>query len=315
MAEPGRAVVTGGAGFVGSWLCEALLSRGMHVLCVDNLITGSKHNVAHLIDDPAFEMLWLDVSEGLALEGRVDLVMHLASPASPVDYQRHQLETLRVGSLGTMHALELARRSDARFVLASTSEVYGDPLQHPQSETYWGNVNPVGPRSMYDEAKRFAEALTTAYREVHRVRTGIARIFNTYGPRMRSDDGRVVPTFIRQALNGQRLTVAGDGSQTRSICYVTDLVAGLVALAMSEEPGPVNLGNPEESTVLALAERIAALTGRRAQVKSVSLPVDDPQRRCPDISLARALLKWSPKVTADDGLRQTIEWFRRHPER
>ena len=316
MGEPSRrAVVTGGAGFVGSWLCETLLGRGMHVLCVDSLITGSKHNVAHLVDDPAFEMLWLDVSEGLALEGRVDLVMHLASPASPVDYQRHQLETLRVGSLGTMHALELARRSDARFVLASTSEVYGDPLQHPQSETYWGNVNPVGPRSMYDEAKRFAEALTTAYREVHRVRTGIARIFNTYGPRMRSDDGRVVPTFIRQALNGQRLTVAGDGSQTRSICYVTDLVAGLVALAMSEEPGPVNLGNPEESTVLALAERISALTGRRAQVKSVSLPVDDPQRRCPDISLARALLNWSPKVTADNGLRQTIEWFRRHPER
>ena len=317
MTERGRAVVTGGAGFVGSWLCEALLARDMEVLCLDNLVTGTKDNVAHLADDPAFDLVLANVSDGFAVDGRVDLVMHLASPASPVDYQRHQIETLRVGSEGTMNALELARRSKARFVLASTSEVYGDPLQHPQVETYWGNVNPVGPRSMYDEAKRYAEALTTAYREVHGVQTGIARIFNTYGPRMRSNDGRVVPTFIRQVLAGEPLTVAGDGSQTRSICYVTDLVDGLVALGMSDEPGPVNLGNPEEFTVRGLAERIGALAGAgsHTQVDFVPLPVDDPQRRCPDIALARESLEWSPRVSADDGLRQTIEWFRRHPER
>ncbi len=316
MAESsGRAVVTGGAGFVGSWLCEELLRRETAVVCVDNLLTGTKDNVAHLGADSAFELVVADVSDELAVDGPVDVVFHLASAASPVHYQRHPIETLRVGSAGTTNALELARRHDARFVLASTSEVYGDPLQHPQQEGYWGNVNPIGPRSMYDEAKRFAEALTTAYREVHGVRTGIARIFNTYGPRMNSDDGRVVPTFIRQALADEPLTVAGDGSQTRSICFVADLVAGLLALAASEEAGPVNLGNPEEMTVLALAERIAALTETSSGVESIPLPVDDPQRRCPDIGRARELLGWSPEVSADDGLRETIAWFRAHPER
>ncbi len=306
-----RAVVTGGAGFVGSWLCEELLQRGVAVVCVDNCLTGSKDNVEHLTADPAFELVLADVTEELTFPGPIDMVLHLASPASPVHYQRHPVETLRAGSLGTMNALELARRNDARFVLASTSEVYGDPLEHPQHEEYWGNVNPVGPRSMYDEAKRFAEAVTTAYRDAHGVRTGIARIFNTYGPRMRGDDGRAVPTFVRQALADEPLTVAGDGTQTRSICYVTDTVQGLVALAMSDHACPVNLGNPDELSVLALAERIRELSASSSELEFVPLPLDDPQRRCPDVTRARQLLGWSPQVPAEDGLRQTIAWFRR----
>jgi len=307
---PRRAVVTGGAGFVGSWLCEELLNRGSAVVCVDNLITGSKDNVAHLSENPDFSFVRADVSDALEVAGPVDLVMHLASPASPVHYQNHPISTLRAGSLGTANALELAQRNDARFVLASTSEVYGDPLQHPQREDYWGNVNPVGPRSMYDEAKRFAEALTTAYRGAHDVRTGIARIFNTYGPRMAADDGRFVPTFIVQALAGEALTIAGDGTQTRSICHVSDTVGGLLALAMSEHPGPVNIGNPDELTVLALSKRITHLAGSSSRLAFVPLPIDDPKRRCPDISRARDLLSWSPQVAATDGLLQTIEWFR-----
>ncbi len=307
---PRRAVVTGGAGFVGSWLCEELLNRGSAVVCVDNLITGSKDNVAHLSESPGFSFLRADVSDALEVAGPVDLVMHLASPASPVHYQRHPISTLRAGSLGTSNALELAQRNDARFVLASTSEVYGDPLQHPQREDYWGNVNPVGPRSMYDEAKRFAEALTTAYHGAHGVRTGIARIFNTYGPKMASDDGRFVPTFIVQALAGKALTIAGDGTQTRSICHVSDTVGGLMALAMSEHQGPVNIGNPDELTVLALAKRITDLAGSSSRLEFVPLPIDDPKRRCPDISRARDVLAWSPQVAATDGLLQMIEWFR-----
>ena len=307
---PRRAVVTGGAGFLGSWLCEKLLQQGSAVVCVDNYLTGSPDNVEHLVEDSRFELMEADVSDALEVAGPVDLVMHLASPASPVHYQRHPIETLRVGSLGTTNALELARHNDARFVLASTSEVYGDPLQHPQQEEYWGNVNSVGPRSMYDEAKRFAEAMTTAYRGVHEVRTGIARIFNTYGPRMRIEDGRVVPTFISQALAGEALTVAGDGSQTRSICHVSDTVGGLVALAMSDNPGPVNIGNPDELTVLSIAERIITLAASGSHLEFVPLPVDDPQRRCPDISRAREVLRWAPIVTSTDGLLETIEWFR-----
>lgn len=307
---PRRAVVTGGAGFLGSWLCEELLHRGSAVVCIDNYLTGSPDNVDHLADAAGFELIVADVSDSVEVAGPVDLVMHLASPASPVHYQRHPIETLRVGSLGTTNALELARRHDARFVLASTSEVYGDPLQHPQREDYWGNVNSVGPRSMYDEAKRFAEAMTTAYRGAHGVRTGIARIFNTYGPRMRIEDGRVVPNFISQALAGEPLTVAGDGSQTRSICHVSDTVGGLVALAMSDHPGPINVGNPDELTVLSIAERIIGLAASDSRIEFVPLPVDDPQRRCPDISLAQRELGWAPTIASTDGLLETIEWFR-----
>jgi len=304
-----RAVVTGGAGFVGSWLCEALIDEGVAVVCVDNCLTGSADNVRHLRPHSSFDLVVADVAEALDVAGHVDLVLHLASPASPVDYQRYPVETLRVGSLGTMHALELARRHKARFVLTSTSEVYGDPLEHPQREDYWGNVNPVGPRSMYDEAKRFAEAVTTAYREAHGVRTGIARLFNTYGPRMRADDGRAVPTFIRQALAGDPVSVAGDGSQTRSICYVSDTVRGICALARTEYAGPFNIGNPDEVTMLSLAERIVALSSSSSGIEYVARPIDDPERRCPDISNARRLLGWSPEVKSSDGLRRTITWF------
>lgn len=310
MTDKPRAVVTGGAGFVGSWLCEELLRRGSDVVCVDNLLTGSKDNIAHLSGNDGFEFILADVSDALEVAGTVDVVFHLASPASPVHYQQHPIETLKVGSLGTTNALELAVRSDARFLLASTSEVYGDPLQHPQREDYWGNVNPVGPRSMYDEAKRFSEALTTAYRGAHGVRTTIARIFNTYGPRMQIDDGRFVPTFIAQALAGTPLTVAGDGSQTRSICHVSDTVAGLLALAASEHSGPVNIGNPEELTVLALARRIVELAESESEIDFIALPTDDPQRRCPDISRAREILGWSPRIASTDGLLETIEWVR-----
>ncbi len=309
-AIAGRAVVTGGAGFVGSHVCEALLRRGWHVVCVDNIVTGAPSNVSELDGHERFELLNLDVSDGLDVQGPVDWVLHLASPASPVHYLRLPVETLKVGSLGTTHALELAREHSARFLLASTSEVYGDPLEHPQREEYWGNVNLVGPRSVYDVSKRFAEAITTAYRTAHQVDTAIVRIFNTYyGPRMRLDDGRVVPTFIDQALSSQPFTVAGDGFQTRSVCYVTDTVAGILAMAASGEAGPVNIGNPVEMTILALAEIIGELSEAGSAVEYVTLPTDDPRQRCPDISKAERLLGWTPSVSARDGLRTTIDWY------
>jgi dTDP-glucose 4,6-dehydratase len=304
-----RVVVTGGAGFVGSWTCERLLADGAEVVAVDSLVTGRRENLAHLAEHSGLTLLEADVSAGLNVPGPVDLVMHLASPASPLHYLRLPLETLRVGSLGTTHALDLAERHGARFLLASTSEVYGDPLEHPQSEGYWGNVNPVGPRSVYDEAKRFAEALTAAYRRHRGVDTVIARIFNTFGPRMAVDDGRVVPTFAAQALRGEPLTVAGDGSQTRSLCYVEDTVDGLLALAASDCAGPVNIGNDAEISVLELARLIGGLTSSSSQIAFVDLPEDDPRLRRPDLSLAREALGWAPRTPMRDGLSRTVPWI------
>lgn len=311
VGTPGRAVVTGGAGFLGSHVCDELLARGWHVVCVDSFLTGSPANVAHLLDHGRFTLLRQDVTAGAHVAGDVDLVLHLASPASPVDYLRLPIETLEVGSLGTSHALGLAEEKRARFLLASTSEVYGDPRVHPQPESYWGHVNPVGPRGVYDEAKRYAEALTTAYRAARGVDTAIIRIFNTYGPRMRPDDGRAIPTFVRQALAGEPLTVAGDGSQTRSVCYVDDLVVGLLALATSGLPGPVNVGNPDERSVLAIARDVVAATGSRSSIRFVPRPVDDPEVRRPDITLARSALGWSPATSWRDGLARTVESFAR----
>ncbi len=308
-----RFVVTGAAGFIGSHLCDRLLAEGHEVLGVDNLLTGSRENIAHLEGHPRFRFMLHDVCEPLEVAGPVHGVLHLASPASPKDYLRHPIQTLDVGSIGTRRMLELARGHGARFLLSSTSECYGDPLVHPQTETYWGNVNPVGPRSCYDEAKRFAEALTMAYRRVYGLRTSIARIFNTYGPRMKLDDGRVVPTFLDQALRGVPLTVYGDGSQTRSFCYVSDMVEGLWRLLWSDEPGPVNLGNPVELTVLEFAQRIIELTGSSSRIEFRPLPEDDPRRRRPDISKARRVLGWEPRVSLEEGLRETIAWFRTHP--
>jgi dTDP-glucose 4,6-dehydratase len=308
-----RVVVTGGAGFVGSWVCERLLDLDAEVVCVDNLLTGTADNLRELADRRGFSYLERDVSAGLEVDGPVDAVLHLASPASPVHYLRWPVETLRVGSLGTMHALDLAEARHARFLLASTSEVYGDPLEHPQRETYWGNVNPIGPRSVYDESKRFAEALTTAYRTDRGVDTCIARIFNTYGPRMRVNDGRAIPAFMSQALAGRPLTVAGDGSQTRSLCFVEDTVEGLLALAAGDHPGPMNIGNGEELTILELAERVVVLTGSSSSIEHVELPVDDPKLRCPDTTLAREVLGWRPVVSLEEGLKRTLEWFARQP--
>ncbi|REF01071.1 UDP-glucuronic acid decarboxylase family protein [Thermomonospora umbrina] len=304
-----RAVVTGGAGFLGSHLCERLLRDGVGVICMDNFLTGTPHNVAHLMGRPGFRVVECDLTGFVHVPGDVDLVMHFASAASPIDYLKLPVETLKVGGLGTLHALGLAREKGARFVLASTSEVYGDPLRHPQREDYWGNVNPVGPRSVYDEAKRYAEALTTAYRNSRDVDTGIVRIFNTYGPRMRPHDGRAIPTFIRQALAGEPLTVAGDGSQTRSICYVDDTVSGILALARDRLAGPVNIGNSEETTVLELARTIRDLTGSESPIAFVERPTDDPTVRCPDTTLARERLGWGPRVPNTEGLRRTIAWF------
>jgi nucleoside-diphosphate-sugar epimerase len=309
-----RIVVTGGAGFLGSHLCDAILARGDSAVCVDNLATGRPDNVAHLMDSPGFTFVEADVSLALDVAGPVHAVAHLASPASPPEYLRLPLETLAAGSRGTENALRLAHQHGARFVLASTSEVYGDPAVHPQSEDYWGNVNPVGPRSVYDEAKRFAEALTRAYRDTKGVNAGILRIFNTYGPRMNAQDGRIVTNFITQALNGDPLTIYGDGSQTRSFCYVDDLIRGIVRMIDSAEAGPVNLGNPEEFTVTEFARLVLRLTGSDSPVEHLPLPVDDPTRRCPVITRASQALGWQPQVRVEDGIRRTIEWFRSRPD-
>jgi dTDP-glucose 4,6-dehydratase len=305
-----RTVVTGAAGFIGSHLCETLLERGHSVVGIDNLLTGDMQNLAHLRDRD-FQFIRHDVTRYIDVDGPVDYVLHWASPASPIDYLELPIQTLKVGSLGTHNALGLAKAKQARFVLASTSEVYGDPLEHPQKETYWGNVNPIGPRGVYDEAKRFAEAITMAYHRTHKVETRIVRIFNTYGPRMRLNDGRVVPNFISQALKREPLTVYGDGSQTRSFCFVSDLVEGIARLLRSDYSGPVNCGNPIETTILEFAERIKALTKSKSEIVFRPLPVDDPKVRQPDITRARKLLGgWEPKVALEDGLRMTIEYFK-----
>jgi dTDP-glucose 4,6-dehydratase len=303
-------LVTGGAGFLGSHLCDLLLSRGYKVTAMDNLITGNVDNIAHHAGNPNFSFVKYDVTNYLYVEGKVDGVFHFASPASPIDYQQLPIQTLKVGSLGTHKALGLAKQHGARLLLASTSEVYGDPLIHPQNEDYWGNVNPIGPRGVYDEAKRFAEAMTMAYHNAHGLDTRIVRIFNTYGPRMRLHDGRVVPEMIFQALTGKPLTVFGDGSQTRSFCYVSDEVEGIFRLFKSDCADPVNIGNPSEMTVLQFAETVRRLTGSKSEIVFRPLPVDDPTRRRPDISKARRLLDWEPKVELEEGLRETIEYFR-----
>jgi dTDP-glucose 4,6-dehydratase len=305
-----RAVVTGGAGFLGSHLCDRLLAEGMEVVCIDNLLTGSLANVEHLFGVDGFTFEKYDVTNYIHVPGEVDFVLHFASPASPIDYLELPIETLKVGSLGTHKALGLAKAKGARFLLASTSEVYGDPLMHPQPESYWGNVNPVGPRGVYDEAKRFSEAMTMAYQRFHGVSTRIVRIFNTFGPRMRPRDGRVVPAFISQVLAGEPLTVFGDGSQTRSFCYVDDEIEGIVRVLFSEIGDPVNIGNPAEMTVLQFAETIRRLVGNHVPIEFRPLPVDDPKVRQPDITLARTRLGWEPRVPLEEGLRRTIGYFR-----
>ena len=299
-------LVTGGAGFLGSHLCDELLARGNRVICVDNLETGTLENIAH-IRVAEFAALNIDITEAYFVDEPVDVVYHLASPASPIDYLRLPLHTLKVGSYGTHHTLGLAKAHRARFLLASTSEVYGDPQEHPQRESYWGHVNPIGPRGVYDESKRYAEALTMAYQRQQGVDTAIVRIFNTYGPRMRPHDGRAIPTFVRQALAGLPLTIFGDGTQTRSFCFVTDLIRGLIALAESDYHEPVNIGNPDEYTLLALADAVLEVTGSDSPIVFAELPVDDPKQRRPDISLAAELLGWSPEVSLLDGLRRTLE--------
>jgi dTDP-glucose 4,6-dehydratase len=306
-----RAVVTGGAGFLGSHLCDLLIEKDWDVLALDNLLTGNEENIAHLAGNPRFEFIRHDVTQAIAVEGPVDAVLHLASPASPVDYHQLPIETLEVGSLGTRNMLELAQAKGARFLMASTSECYGDPEVSPQPETYWGHVNPVGPRSVYDEAKRFSEALTMAYHRTRGVDTRIVRIFNTYGPRMRLNDGRVLPNFVYQALTGQPLTVYGDGRQTRSFCYVSDLIDGIYRLLESDHHEPVNVGNPREMTILEFAEQVLKYTGSKAGIRFEPLPVDDPKRRCPDITKAKRLLGWEPRVPLEEGLPRTIEFFRR----
>ncbi len=305
-----RVLITGGAGFIGSHLCERFLAEGHEVICVDNFITGNADNIAALFADRRFSFIHQDITQYIYVKGPLDSILHFASPASPVDYLELPIQTLKVGSLGTHKALGLAKEKGARFLLASTSEVYGDPLVHPQNEEYWGNVNPIGPRGVYDEAKRFAEALTMAYHRTHKIETRIVRIFNTFGPRMRTKDGRVVPNFIMQALQGEDLTVYGDGNQTRSFCYVTDLVEGIVRLLGSAHDGPVNVGNPREMTVLEFAKKILTLTASPSRIVHRPLPVDDPKVRQPDITLARRVLGWEPKTALEDGLRETIEYFR-----
>ncbi|MBV9877387.1 MAG: SDR family oxidoreductase [Verrucomicrobia bacterium] len=305
------AVVTGGAGFLGSHLSDRLLAEGFKVIAIDNLITGNTDNIEHLAGNPDFKFIRHNVSEYIFVPGPVDYVFHFASPASPIDYLEHPIPTLKVGALGTHNTLGLAKDKGATFLLASTSECYGDPLEHPQSEDYWGNVNPIGPRGVYDEAKRFAEAMTMAYHRFHDMDTKIVRIFNTYGPRMRLRDGRVVPAFISQALNNEPLTVFGDGSQTRSFCYVSDLIDGIFRLALSDFHEPVNIGNPAEMTILDFAQKILGLTGSTAQIVFKPLPVDDPRVRQPDISRAKRLLGWQPKVDFESGVRETIGYFKK----
>jgi dTDP-glucose 4,6-dehydratase len=305
-----RAVITGGAGFLGSHLCDLLLGHGWNVLCIDNLVTGADSNVSHLLSDRRFRFTRSDVSEYIDVAGPVDAVLHFASPASPPDYLKLPIQTLKVGSLGTHNALGLALAKKARFLLASTSECYGDPDVSPQPESYWGHVNPIGPRGVYDEAKRFAEAMTMAYHRFHRLDTRIVRIFNTYGPRMRLNDGRALPNFLHQALNGEPVTVYGDGKQTRSFCYVSDLIDGIYRLLESNEHEPVNIGNPHEITILEFAERVRALVGASAPIVFRPLPQDDPKQRCPDITKARRILEWEPKVDLKKGLRLTLDYFR-----
>jgi len=305
-----RILLTGGAGFLGSHLSERLLADGHEVVCMDNFITGREENIAHLSANPGFEFIKHDVSKYIVVKGEIDYVMHLASPASPVDYLNHPIKTLKVGSLGTHNALGVAKKHGAKFFLASTSEVYGDPLVNPQPETYWGNVNPTGPRGVYDEAKRFAEAITLAYHRYHGIDAKIIRIFNTYGERMRKRDGRVVPNFIDQALKGEPLTVYGDGSQTRSFCYVADLIEGIVRLMQSGINEPVNIGNPAELSILGFAEKIRDITGSASEIVFKDLPVNDPKVRRPDITKARKELGWEPKVDLDEGLTRTIKWFK-----
>jgi dTDP-glucose 4,6-dehydratase len=306
-----RFLISGAAGFIGSHFCDRLIREGHSVIALDNFVTGSDRNIEHLKGNSRFEFRTWDVCRPIDAIGRLDGVLHFASLASPMDYLEHPIETLEVGSAGTHNMLEIARENGARFLLTSTSECYGDPLTHPQVETYWGNVNPVGPRSCYDESKRYAEALTMAYHRVHKLRTNIARIFNTYGPRMQLNDGRVVPAFIDQALRGEPLTIFGDGSQTRSFCYVDDLVDGLYRLMLSDERYPVNLGNPQEMTILEFAQRIRSLTGSRAELAFKPLPEDDPKQRRPDIAKAKQTLGWEPKVGLEEGLKETIDYFQR----
>jgi len=305
-----RTLITGGAGFVGSHLCDRFIAEGHEIVCVDNFITGRPANIQHLRDNPKFKIVVHDASEPLFVEGLVDNVLHFASPASPVDYVKSPIQTLKIGSLGTHVALGIAKAHGARFLLASTSEVYGDPIVHPQTEDYWGNVNPVGERSMYDEAKRFAEAMTMAYHREHGVNTHIVRIFNTYGPRMRLDDGRVLPNFVGQALRGEPLTVYGEGQQTRSFCYVTDLVDGIFRLLFSDYHLPVNIGNPSEITILQFADEILKHTGSQSTIVKRPLPPDDPKQRKPNIALAQKLLGWEPKIDRQEGLRMTLDYFR-----
>ena len=303
-----RALITGGAGFIGSHLCDALLGEGHHVVCVDNFITGSAPNVLHLKNDGRFELVEQDVNRPYDV-GRVDYVFHFASPASPVDYMAHGIETLQVGSVGTFNSLELARKYGARYMLASTSECYGDPLEHPQGESYWGHVNPIGPRSVYDESKRFAEAATMAYRRYHNVNTRIVRIFNTYGPRLQLNDGRVISNFMKQALRSEPLTVYGDGTQTRSFCYVSDEIEGILRLAVSEIQEPVNIGNPDEFTILDCARLVRKVTGSHSAISYLPLPQDDPKQRRPDITKAKRLLRWEPKICLEAGLRLSQPYF------
>ncbi len=305
-----RTLITGGAGFLGSHLCDRLITEGHDVICMDNLITGDMDNIAHLIGNQQFTYINHDVTEYIYVAGELDNILHFASPASPIDYLELPIQTLKVGSLGTHKALGLAKAKGARFLLASTSEVYGDPLVHPQPEEYFGNVSPIGPRGVYDEAKRFAEALTMAYHRYHGVDTRIVRIFNTYGPRMRSNDGRVVPAFLSQALRGEGLTVFGDGSQTRSFCYVSDLIEGIYRLLLSEEHEPVNVGNPYEMTILEFAQKVQEIANVELQVVTKPLPQDDPKIRQPDITKAKEILDWSPKVPLEEGIRETLHYFK-----
>jgi dTDP-glucose 4,6-dehydratase len=310
-----RVLVTGGAGFLGSHLCDRLIKLGAHVICVDNFLTGKTENISHLVGHPRFQFLKHDVTNDLYIAKPLYAILHFASPASPIDYHEYPIQTLKVGALGTHKMLGLAKAKKARFLLASTSEVYGDPQVHPQPETYWGHVNPVGPRGVYDEAKRYAEALTMAYHRVHKVETRIVRIFNTYGPRMRPNDGRAIPAFISQALVNKPVTVFGSGKQTRSFCYVDDEVEGILRLLVSNSLGPINIGNPAEMTVDAMAKLIIKILKSKSRIVHKGLPVDDPKVRQPDIRLARQKLKWTPRIPAQEGLKRTIEWFRHMVER